>query len=520
MKNKIKNLQSPSDSIDLKNKLRFSEIRYRRLFETACDGILILNGKTAVIDDINPYLIKMLNYTRDELLGKKLWEIGPFKNTSLTIDAFAELQKNNYIRYDDLPLETKDGRHVSVEFISNVYDCDGIDIIQCNIRDNTKRNIAEIALKVTTRALKILSEGNVAILEAETEQNLLNEYCRISVETGGYVMAWIGFAENNNDKIVKPIAYYGDKEYFWGFKSISWDDSEVGDCPISRSIKTMDVQVCENIATDPTMETWREEALENGVNSLIVIPFYLPEDQRYCLILYGSIYNVWSSPELKLLQEFAADLSYGIKALRTAISKAKHQEQLILSLEQTIQVIAETIGQRDSYTAGHQRRVADICKRIGEEIELSEDRIQGLLLAATIHDVGKIGIPAEILVKSTRLSEIEYGLIKEHVNIGLNILKNVYFPWPIAKIIAQHHERMDGSGYPLGLKGDELILESKILAVADVVEAMASHRPYRPALGIQSALKEIISQRGILYDHTVVDACIRIFRKKNYKIIE
>jgi HD-GYP domain-containing protein (c-di-GMP phosphodiesterase class II) len=151
---------------------------------------------------------------------------------------------------------------------------------------------------------------------------------------------------------------------------------------------------------------------------------------------------------------------------------------------------------------------------------LSADRIHGLHLAASIHDLGKIGIPAEILAKPRRLTAMEFGMIKEHPTIGFNILKSVSFPWPIAKIIFQHHERIDGSGYPMGIKGDDLLMESKILSVADVVEAMASHRPYRAALGIEAALGEITAQRGTTLDAEAVDACLRVFSEQGYKLQE
>ena len=174
--------------------IRVSETRYRRLFETAQDGILLLNAETAQIEDVNPFLIDMLGYSHAEFLGKKIWEIGAFKDTALSKDAFIELQTKRFIRYDDLPLVAKNGTRFSVEFVSNAYDCEGIQVIQCNIRDNTKRHIAEIALRATTRALKMLSESNVALLRAETEHILLAEFCRIAVETGGYRMAWHGLA--------------------------------------------------------------------------------------------------------------------------------------------------------------------------------------------------------------------------------------------------------------------------------------------------------------------------------------
>lgn len=501
-----------------KSQLKASEIRYRRLFESARDGILILNASTAEIDDVNPYLIELLGYTREEFLNKKLWEISPFKNTRLNKNVFTEIQDTKYIRYDDLPLETKDGRQVSVEVVSNLYECDGVDIIQCNIRDNTKRNLSEIALEATNRALKILSESNAALLYSETEQRLLHEYCRIAVETGGYRMAWIGFAQDITNKSVVPMAQFGDTDNCTELGNITWAVEDFENGPAGRAIRTMKVQVCEDIAADPTMKFWRNDALKCGYRSLIVLPFVLSEDATACFSLFGTTAHSWTAPEIDLLIEVSADLAFGIKALRTAIAKAHHQEKLRISLEQTIQVIAETIGQRDSYTAGHQRRVASICAKVGIEMGLSEDRVHGLHLAATIHDLGKIGIPAEILVKPSKLSAMEYGLIKEHVNIGIKILEHVEFPWPITEIIWQHHERLNGTGYPRALKEDKLLLESKILAVADVVEAMASHRPYRPSLGIDAAIHEIITNRATLFDPEVVDVCVKVFKEKGFEI--
>ena len=199
-------------------------------------------------------------------------------------------------------------------------------------------------------------------------------------------------------------------------------------------------------------------------------------------------------------------------------STSSTQSILRESLEQSIQTIADTVEARDPYTAGHQRRVAELAAAIAREMDLPEEQVTGIHLAATIHDLGKIHIPAEILSKPSRLNAIEYMLIKTHPQDGYDILKNVKFPWPIADIILQHHERLDGSGYPQGLKGDAILLEARILCVADVVEAMSSHRPYRPGLGIDAALEEITSSRGIQYDPQVVDACVALFREKKYVI--
>lgn len=187
----------------------------------------------------------------------------------------------------------------------------------------------------------------------------------------------------------------------------------------------------------------------------------------------------------------------------------EHQKVLEQTLEGTIHTVSRAVELRDPYTAGHQRRVADLSCSIAQIMGLDDNRIHGLRLGAMIHDIGKIGVPAEILSKPSTLMATELLLVREHAVMGYNILKDIQFPWPIAEIAHQHHERMDGSGYPNGLKGEEILLEARIVAVADVLESMASHRPYRPALGIQAAMDEIQKHRGTLYDANVVDACLK-----------
>ena len=184
----------------------------------------------------------------------------------------------------------------------------------------------------------------------------------------------------------------------------------------------------------------------------------------------------------------------------------------------TIHAMVSAVEMRDPYTAGHQNRSADLARAIATEMGLPRDKIDGIRLAGSIHDIGKLSIPAEILSKPTRLTNTEFSLIKEHPQSGYEMLKDVKSPWPLAEIVLQHHERLDGSGYPRNLKGDEILIEARIMAVADVVEAIASHRPYRPALGIEAALDEIEKNKGIFYDDAVVDTCLKLFREKRYQL--
>lgn len=181
------------------------------------------------------------------------------------------------------------------------------------------------------------------------------------------------------------------------------------------------------------------------------------------------------------------------------------------SLHGTVDALSATAEMRDPYTSGHQQRVAQLACALGHALGLTADQLKGLHIAGTLHDIGKIAIPAEILAKPGRLSEIEFQLIKGHPQVGYEILQNVEFPWPVARIVQQHHEKLNGAGYPMGLKGEEIVLEARLLAVADVIEAMASHRPYRASLGLDAALEEITQGRGALFDLGVVDACLQLF---------
>jgi len=228
----------------------------------------------------------------------------------------------------------------------------------------------------------------------------------------------------------------------------------------------------------------------------------------------STTYPIFSAEgDTKAILMVAIDISERIKAAREV---RKSMERWRKALDGIIQSMALTLEMRDPYTAGHQQRVASLVTAIAEEMGFSEEQIEGVRMAAMIHDIGKISVPAEILSKPGVITEIEFNLIKTHARMGFDILEGIEFPWPIAQMVFQHHERINGSGYPSCLSGNDIMIEAKILGVADVVEAMASHRPYRPSLGTEKALDEILQNRGILYDPEVVDACLKIFKENDF----
>jgi len=499
--------------------LRQSEGKFRSLVESTSDWIWEVDTQ-GIYTYVSPRVTSLLGYEPHELLGKSAFDLMPPDEAKRLSDEFNLLLKS---RKAVVALENanicKDGSIKILETSGVPYFNDkgefsgyrGID------RDITDRKQSEISLNRANRALKTLSAGNMALVKAKNENELLQSVTDVIVEHAGYNLAVVVYAQDNAQKSIIPVAMSGAKvdHQNWA-DEITWDDTPNGQLPVSDAIRSGTTQVCRNIACAIGLKLWKEKALSEGFVSNIALP--LTNDLRTfgALCIYSSEESAFDEEEIRLLEELANDLVYGIMNLRTHEEREQQTMLLEQSLKQSIQTIAATIEARDPYTAGHQHRVSELATAIAYEMDLNQEQIQGIQLAAIIHDLGKIHIPAEILSKPGRLNEIEFMLIQTHPQEGYNILKEVQFPWPIADIILQHHEKIDGSGYPHGLKGDQILLEAKIICVADVVEAMSSHRPYRASLGIEPSLEEIRRGRGTWYDPVVVDACLKLFEEKGF----
>ncbi len=235
---------------------------------------------------------------------------------------------------------------------------------------------------------------------------------------------------------------------------------------------------------------------------------------------------IWVNINMRAVRDNDGNLLY-YEGIDEDITKRKLAEEKLSRTLETLrksfnaatQIIASAVEMRDPFISGHQERVSGLAKAIAEQMKVKDDTIEGIFTAGLIHDIGKISIPAETLSKPGKLSPVEFSLIQTHSEMGYHILKDIEYPWPVAEIVLQHHERIDGSGYPRGIKGPDILLEAKILMVADVVEAMSSHRPYRPALGIDAAIEEINKNRGVIYDNDVVDACLELLIKKRFQFV-
>ncbi len=383
---------------------------------------------------------------------------------------------------------------------------------------------AETAMRRVNRALFMVSQCNQAMVRAADEPELLRDLCATIADTAEYRLVWVGLAGGAGSGPLRAAASAGDDDGYVALAIGAGADAE--DEPARRCLRLGETVLVTDTALEPT-SPWREEALRRGYRSLVALP--LREDGRVTgvLSIAGAEPGLFSPEERGLLAELADDLAYGIRAERdkahrrvaeaereAALTKLRH------SLENTIRTMATILEVRDPYTAGHQQRVARLATAIAEAMGLPAGQVEGIHFGALIHDIGKIYVPAEILSRPTRLSPLELQMVRSHAQVGHDIVRDIDLPWPVGQMILQHHERLDGSGYPNGLQGDAIIPEARILAVADVVEAMSSHRPYRAGLGVDAALAAIETGRGRIFDEAAVDACLHLFRQEAYSLAD
>jgi HD-GYP domain-containing protein (c-di-GMP phosphodiesterase class II) len=381
------------------------------------------------------------------------------------------------------------------------------------VSSGLQRRAAEEALRSLNRTLRTLSFGNQALVRAASEEELLSRMCQVLVEHGGYKMTWIGLADVPGAE-PSPHAFAGRED---GYLQIRTAHLMLGGTDlVTLSACAAGAPRVVHDVTDCPSGPCREAALKRGYRAAAALPLRDGDRVIGALTLYSGDNYAYEDGEMRLLAELAEDISYGILALRVRRDRERSVARLEAAMGAVTQALGSMVELRDPYTAGHQRRVADLSAAIARALGFDETHARALHVAGSVHDVGKIYVPAEILTRPGRLTRVEFEMVKPHVAAGYEILKPIAFDFPLAEIVRQHHERLDGSGYPQGLEGDEILLDARILTVADVVEAMTNHRPYRAALGVEAALAEILQGRGKQYDEAVVDACVALFREGRF----
>ncbi len=588
-----------------------SELRYRRLFEAAQDGILILDAKTGMIEDVNPYLIKMLGYTREEFIRKKIWEVGAFRDIGANKDAFKELQEKDYIRYEDLPLRRKDGRLAQVEFVSNVYLVGEEKVIQCNIRDITERkegekeiaNLAKFPSENPNPVLRLSLDG-IVLYANQASTILLNLWgCTIGGVVPQFWRDQIVQAYTNRENKTEEIECFGkvfsmistpiaDSGYvnIYGQDITSRKQAELKilqQLARLKSLSAIDRIIAANfdiklslseILTHVTIELGVDAAdiLINDPNSLLLK--YAAESGFRTKVVRDSIVHLGESyagrvalerqlikipslkeePETPFLKSLIINEGfacyYGIPLIikgqikgileifhrsvlepdaewfnflnalagQTAIaiensalfeSLQQSNSELTLAYDATIEGWSRALDMRDNETEWHTLRVTKIAVNLARAYGLSEEELVQVRWGALLHDIGKMGIPDNILHKPGPLTDEEWIVMKKHPVFAYKMLSPIAYLREALDIPYCHHEKWDGTGYPQGLRDTNIPLVARIFSIVDVWDALSSNRPYRLAWPEEKIFEHIQSLRGTQFDPQIVDLFMTMIKE-------
>jgi PAS domain S-box-containing protein len=445
--------------------LAASAERFRALVEQSISGIYVIqDGRFAYV---NPRMAQIFGYTSpDEVIGHAPDELIAPKDRALVGENLRRrlAGEARSVAYNFSGLR-KDGSLVDVGVHGTAASYNGRPAVIGTLQDISERLLAEQSLRESEERFRAMIEQSIS------------GTCIIG-EDGRFIYV--------NPRLAAILGYAAERELV---------GKPVLEFVVPENRELVRANLGQRMAGEARSTRYHFDALRK-------------DGSRVTLGAHGTAGSYRGRPVVIATVQDVTELLRAEEEIKGYVKKLER------AMHGTLEVVSKMVELRDPYTQGHERRVGEICAALGTELGLAAERIEGLRVAGSVHDVGKIAVPAEILSKPSRLTPAEYELVKQHAQLGYDVLKEVEFPWPVAEVARQHHERMDGSGYPRGLKGEAILLEARILGVADTLEAMSSHRPYRPSLGIDKALAEIERGRGTFYDPQVANACLRIYREK------
>lgn len=457
---------APSDA---ESELKAATARFDALVEQSISGIYVIRNQRFAY--VNRRMAEIFGYDAPaDIVGLAVEDlVAPEGRATVAENIAARLAgRSKSLAYSFRGLR-KDGRTIDVGVHGSLASYEGQPAIIGTLQDISERLRAEQSLRESEERFRAMIEQSIS------GTCIIGEDSRL-VYVNPRLASILGYA-SGSQLVGRPML----------------------DLVVPESRETVAANMSRRLAGQPRNARYHFDALRK-------------DGSRVTLGAHGAAGSYAGKRVVIAMVQDVTELLRAEEAIKGYVAKLEH------AMRSTLEVVSKMVELRDPYTRGHERRVGEICAAIGTEIGLPDERIEGLRVAGGVHDVGKIAAPAEILSKPSQLTPAEYELVKQHAQLGYEILKDVEFPWPVAQVAWQHHERMDGSGYPRGLKGDEILIEARILAVADTVEAMSSHRPYRAGLGIDNALAEIERGGGTLYDPNVAGACLRLFREKGYTL--
>ncbi|MGM0412342.1 MAG: HD domain-containing phosphohydrolase [Pseudomonadota bacterium] len=499
-----------TESRETQRHLAASEARFRQLFNSLTDMAFVWEGRAdgqpGHLVEVNDAACECLGYTRSELLAMTAEQLN-----LTTASARPEGKESE--------LPGRDGTGIPVEIRVQPMAIEGKSLSLYIARDLREEKARQRLLQRTSRAMGILSQTNQTIVHAPDSETLLQRVVEGLQRNAEYSLVWAACVEENGaGPRLQGVVARGQPEGV--VERPDFHESPAGDpennvvaAAFRQDARAVDVLDAAAIGEGG----WRAALHAGGIRSVCVLPWHHQNGRGLVGLASRESGAFDHTGEVEILEEAVGDLGFGLTALQAREGLHREVARREEALENTIHSMGRSLEERDPYTAGHQERVAELAVAIGEELGLEADRILGLRLGAWVHDIGKLKVPMEILNKPGRLTESEFGVIKEHPEVGLRILGDIEFRWPIRDMIHHHHERLDGSGYPDGLTAEALSMEVRILAVADTVEAVTSHRPYRPGRGMEWAQKILQAERGTRLDAEVVDACLRLFEEGRFE---
>lgn len=502
-----------------RRKLDETTAKLMAVWEHVPQGLLLIDPETRVILDANPYSVSALARSRAQIVGRTFEPLFPPEHIEQANSLFA---RSNVapVRNIEAEIVTNGDERIPIEVsTSGLFRAGKADCILASFHDISRRRRRERFRARAADTMAALDRARGALVRGTSCDELLQEVC-VGIVGGPFCAAWIGESDDHVERRIAVMALAGPITNYL-------DDilvGEYGGGPFLECLSAGSPVMCR--VSDPPYAAWREHARSSEIRASLTLPIARKEHAAV-LTIYLKGENEFTESDVTMFASLADDIAFALRGFdaedlrkRAEVRERERLGELDAALEGALSALAIAFAKRDPYTSEHQKRVAQLARLIAAELHFDSDRSRGLFLAATVHDIGKLSIPIEILAKPTQLTPMEYALVKEHSEIGHGIMSPIKFPWRIAEMVYQHHEYLDGSGYPRGLRGDDILFETRILTCADIVDAMTSFRPYRQSNSLDEALSEISRLAKNKLDPAVVAACLRVIDRHNFRPAE
>ncbi|MCP4769921.1 MAG: PAS domain S-box protein [Planctomycetes bacterium] len=514
-------MDAPSEGAEALRRLHEAEEKYRALTEAAHEAVISAD-QSGLIRSWNQHAERVFGFSANEIIGQTLEKIMPLRFRESHAKGMERYLNTGVARLMGKVIRLRGrhrgGREIPLEASLSTWEQDGEIGFTGHLRDLSVQRIANRDDLHSRRALTSLSRCNAALLQACSEQLLLDSICRLMVAEGGYPYVWIGFQDFSDGQSIRIVSQSGRKGKLLGDSDLTWTEGPRGGGPTAFAMRNAKTVVSHYPALHEEPLDGPEAPHALGFLSCCAVPLRISGRLVGAVTIYSEDNDSFAAHERVLLEDLACSLGHGIHAARARLSlkdelnqHLNRERKLRRSLSGTTKAIFRALESRDPETSNHQQRVARLSVSIAREMHLDEECIDGISVSACLHDIGKLAVPLDLLSTKDELTGDKIDELHAHTSLGFGLLQGIDFPWEVAEVALQHHEHYDGRGYPRGLAGKDILLEARVVAVADFVDAIASPREYRPARTIQKALQLLKSESGARFDPKVVDACLTLF---------